>query len=143
MRSGAEVEMVRVPKWPCANLGTLLAIENLTRLMSLEDTAKYSAMPASELWGIEHKHDVRVDEIYGRTHVSLASRLDVTYALAWKHGAGEPSMRRAEPGERREALQKCAVTSTGDTCRSRMSAASSEAVNSVRSVRAMRTTTPP
>ena len=63
MRSGAEVEMVRVPKWPRANLGTLLAIENLTRLMSLEDTAKYSAMPASELWGIEHKHDVRVDEI--------------------------------------------------------------------------------
>ena len=103
-RSGEDAAMSGVPKWPRVNPGTLLAIENLTPLMSPEDTAKYSAMPPGELWGIEHKHDVRVDEIYGLERVALASRLDAIYALAWKHGAGEPSMRRAEPAEMREAL---------------------------------------
>lgn len=103
-RSGAEVTMAGVPKWPRVNPGTLLAIESLTPLMSPEDTEKYSAMPLGELWGVEHKHDVRVDEIYGASRVALDSRLDAVYALAWKREGGEPTMRRAGPAEMRQTL---------------------------------------
>ena len=50
---------------------------------------------------------------------------------------------RSSPSYFAMRSRKCAVTSTGETCRSRMSAANSEAVNSVRSAPAMLLTAPP
>jgi HprK-related kinase B len=98
------VELTGVPKWPRVNPGTLLASDRLRSLMTLDEIAKYRTLSRAELWGVEDKHDVPIESVYGRGRLALRAGLEALYVLAWKNGGGPPAVRPVAPDGRAEAL---------------------------------------
>jgi HprK-related kinase B len=97
------VEVTGVPKWPRVNPGTLLASDRLRSLMNLEEIAKYRALSGTELWGVEDKHDVPIESIYGRGRLALRVGLETLFILSWRDG-GTPSVQPVPHDERHDAL---------------------------------------
>ncbi len=101
---GGRAEAVGVPKKPRVNPGTLLSIPHLSSILSPDDRKRYSAMPQEDLWGVEHKHDVDVDSIYGPDRTVLRGELAAIYVLKWSLSSLGWHVRRMGMVEGRSAI---------------------------------------
>jgi HprK-related kinase B len=108
------VSMVGVPKWPRVNPGTLLAIDHLTGLITDEDLERYKRLPSADLWGLEEKHDVYVERIYGRKRTALRTRLERLYVLSWTRDGGPFEMHTVPENEAGYLLQPLVKTELTD-----------------------------
>lgn len=77
-----------VAKYPRINPGTALADPRLEHLVEPAAAARYRAMPRADLWAVEDKHDVPVEQIYGANRMQLAHQLDSLVVITWNHDAG-------------------------------------------------------
>ncbi len=78
------VVMWGAPKWPRVNPGTILNVKSLKGLVGQEEMSRYRDMDRDVLWKVESKHDVRVDDLWGRSRLALKSRLTELYSIAWR-----------------------------------------------------------
>jgi len=97
--------MYGLAKQPRINPGTIISNPALTSMLPASRRAKYESMPSDELWNLEDKHDVYIDEHFGPGHRKLLARMCGLLILNWKRGAGRACVRRIRLFERPDLVQ--------------------------------------
>ncbi len=93
-----------LPKKPRVNPGTLLASASLSRLVPQPRRQAYEALPREELWQLEEKTDVDVQQHLGaRSH--LQAPLGRVYSLEWRPGGSGLEQRSLDAEAALTALQ--------------------------------------
>lgn len=97
---------IGVPKLPRINPGTILNDENLIDMLSPERQAELKALPLDELWHLEEKYDVWIEDIYGEHKIAPKGTLKNFLILNWKHDHKEPcTIKEVNIVERRDLLK--------------------------------------
>ena len=99
-------EMAGVPKLPRVNPGTLLKLPGLRGMVPPGDRERYEQLAPAALWTVEEKHDVDVDDIFGRGTRQLAGILRVLYFLRWDPTGEGWGVRPLDAGGRLTALRR-------------------------------------
>ncbi|MGB0659323.1 MAG: HprK-related kinase B [Mangrovicoccus sp.] len=91
VQGGQAPQALGIPKHPRINPGTILGNPKLHTMLSAARRAELEAMPSPELWQLEEKHDLMIDQIYGPGRIQLQAPLTDIWVLNWQHGASEPT----------------------------------------------------
>ncbi len=105
VQSRAErVIMLGVPKQPRINPGTILANDTLTEILPDDEREDLETIPAADLWSLEQKYDVMIDEVYGEDRFDLEAPMDALVILNWQR-TNEPALiTRVDLEARRDLL---------------------------------------
>jgi HprK-related kinase B len=96
---------VGIPKLPRINPGTIVHNPRLHPLIPAQQREALLAMPREELWELEEKFDVIIDEIYGRDRITTAAPLTAFLVLNWQRNSDESlKLQRVDLAERRDLL---------------------------------------
>jgi HprK-related kinase B len=76
-------QTIGLAKLPRVNPGTLLHAERLRHILPEERQQALRQMPQSELWSLEEKYDVQIEDEYGPNRVRLAGNLSRLIMLDW------------------------------------------------------------
>lgn len=90
-REGDQVKAVGLAKLPRVNPGTLLNAERLKHILPPARQAELAQMPTSELWSLEEKYDVQIEDEYGAGRVELSGKLENLVMLDWRLDATQPT----------------------------------------------------
>lgn len=85
------VEAIGLAKMPRVNPGTLLYSKRLNHLLSDSFKAELNQLETRELWELEHKFDVQIEEEYGPERVALKGRFKRLLLLDWELNTTEPT----------------------------------------------------
>ncbi|MBL0700815.1 MAG: HprK-related kinase B [Desulfosarcina sp.] len=96
--------MYGVAKLPRINPGTALNNSDLADVLSPEDKARYKNMPIDELWEVENKYDVFIDECFGTNRFVLNAPMDFLCLLNWQRDAGPMVTCSVDPAIRQELI---------------------------------------
>ncbi len=95
-----------VPKQPRVNPGTIVHDPLLQELIPQPKRERLLRLPSAELWEIEEKYDVMVEQIYGPGKQALAAPLAAFLILNWEHGSRQPlTVEQVDLSQRRDLLQ--------------------------------------
>ncbi|NVK20266.1 MAG: HprK-related kinase B [Methylocystaceae bacterium] len=107
-------EATGIPKLPRINPGTILNNKTLRPMLSDDYAAKLEALPVEELWHLEEKYDVMVEDVYGEDKITTRAELGGFLILNWAREGDEPlSIKRVNLAERPELLHKAIMKSPG------------------------------
>jgi len=81
---------VGIPKLPRVNPGTIVHNARLQELIPADRRAALLAMPAAELWHLEDKYDVHVEQVYGPGRVVTGAPLGGYLVLNWNRDSDMP-----------------------------------------------------
>lgn len=99
------IAMCGVAKLPRINPGTALNNPNLTNVIPLENIEYFSCLSSRELWNLEHKYDVFLDECFGKDRFVLEGPImDCLVILNWHHDQGAPLCRVVDIDKRHDLL---------------------------------------
>ncbi|MEY2929730.1 MAG: hypothetical protein RL033_479, partial [Pseudomonadota bacterium] len=85
-------ELAGIPKMPRVNPGTLLNNPDLRGILPPERERQLALLPREELWNLEEKYDVLVDQVYGKGRTLYRAALTGLLVLNWSYGnAGQPA----------------------------------------------------
>lgn len=101
---GAALRMCGVPKLPRINPGTALNNPNLAGVVPSEDRERFLELDADELWQLEHKYDVFLDNCFGEGRFVLQAPMHGLVVLNWRRGGGDTSIRFVKMAERPDLL---------------------------------------
>ncbi len=82
-RDSGHVKATGIPKLPRVNPGTLVHDTLLRNILSENSIELLLNMPKSELWNLEQKYDVDIDDIYGIGKISNSNQLKIFVILNW------------------------------------------------------------
>jgi HprK-related kinase B len=74
-----------IPKLPRVNPGTIVHNPRLHGLIPSAERAALLSMPAAQLWEIEDKYDVHVEQVYGPDRIVTEAPLAGFLVLNWRH----------------------------------------------------------
>lgn len=74
-----------IPKLPRINPGTIVHNTRLHGLLNEQQRLALLALPKEELWNLEDKFDVFIDEIYGADRILSSAPLGALIILNWQH----------------------------------------------------------
>lgn len=98
-----------VSKQPRVNPGTLLHNETLRHLLSSEQQEALSMLSPTELWSLEQKFDVHIDQHYGDNRSTNSTRLQHVILLNWsQQSRKDTSLTQINLAERRELIEAIA-----------------------------------
>ena len=104
-RQNASVAAKGIPKLPRINPGTILNNPKLTQLLPPERRESLLAMPVDELWALDEKYDVMIDQVYGKDRIVTEAPLNTVLILNWQRETAEPvRIAQIDLSERRELL---------------------------------------
>lgn len=103
-REGDGLVINGVAKLPRINPGTALNNPNLSGVISSDDREKFAGMPRNELWALEHKYDVPIDECFGPESFVTRAGMRGLVILNWKHDNGSFHKEEVDLRERRDLL---------------------------------------
>ena len=84
-------QAIGLAKLPRVNPGTLLHAERLRHILPEERQQALRQIPQSELWLLEEKYDVQIEDEYGLNRVRLAGNLSRLIMLDWSLDSAEPT----------------------------------------------------
>jgi len=94
-----------IPKLPRINPGTIVHNPRLHGLISSERREELLNLPSEDLWVLEEKYDVHVEQIYGPQRISTEADLNAFVILNWHRDAVEETQVTAvDIVQRRELL---------------------------------------
>ncbi|WP_191602743.1 HprK-related kinase B [Marinomonas algicola] len=94
-----------VPKLPRINPGTILHNPRLLSILETEEQEKLKRLPQAELWDLEQKYDVMIDEVYGENKIDLEATLDTVLLLNWdRKSSAKPELKKVNPEENQELI---------------------------------------
>jgi HprK-related kinase B len=82
-RENDELGMYGVAKYPRINPGTILNNPRLTSALPPETRQRLSDLDEDELWNLESKYDLFIDDVFGSSRFNLQSRLTGLVILNW------------------------------------------------------------
>lgn len=96
--------MVGVPKLPRINPGTALNNPHLAAVIPKDEREAFARLGADEIWDLEHKYDVRIQECFGPARFRLKTGLCGVAVLNWERDGGGLLCREVRLEERRDLL---------------------------------------
>ena len=84
-------QTIGLAKLPRVNPGTLLHAERLRHILPEDRQQALRQMPQSELWSLEEKYDVQIEDEYGPNRIRLAGNLSRLIMLDWSLDSAEPT----------------------------------------------------
>ena len=99
-----EVAMVGVAKLPRINPGTILNNLQLSKVMPSEDKKKFANLSGNDLWDLEQKYDVFIDECFGPGKSVLSSPMDLIVMLNWHRNDNNIKTHFVNFADRRDLL---------------------------------------
>jgi HprK-related kinase B len=94
-----------IPKLPRVNPGTIVHNPKLHGLLSVEARKSLLALPTDELWHLEHKYDVYVEQLYGKDRIVSDAPLAAFLILNWRRDTAEkPVVEQVDLAKRRDLL---------------------------------------
>ena len=102
VRSGPQgAEAMGVPKLPRINPGTIVHNPRLQALIPAERRQQLLALPRQQLWELEEKYDVMIEDIYGKGRITAHASLRDFLVLNWQLDSDQPmTVQRVELSER-------------------------------------------
>lgn len=88
-------QTIGLAKLPRVNPGTLLHSDRLRHILPEARQQALRQMPQSELWSLEEKYDVQIEDEYGPDRVVLAANLSRLIMLDWSLDSAEPTQLEA------------------------------------------------
>jgi HprK-related kinase B len=98
------VGMAGVAKLPRINPGTALNNPDLAGVLSAQEREQFQALAPDELWCLEHKYDVFLEDCFGPDRFRLRGGLHALVLLNWQRGQGAPVLRDVDLAERLDLL---------------------------------------
>jgi HprK-related kinase B len=102
---GDGVRMSGVAKLPRINPGTALNNSNLAGVIPPARAAAFRSLPEAQLWDLEHKYDVYIEETFGPGRFELFGSLDVLVVLTWKRHDAPCAVTPVDIGSRPDLLR--------------------------------------
>lgn len=94
-----------IPKLPRVNPGTIIHNPKLHSLLPKARRAELQQLPAAELWDLEEKYDVIIDEVYGLNRITSHAPISGFLVLNWQRDSqDEISVHSIDISERRDLL---------------------------------------
>ncbi len=113
-QQSGQVSAAGIPKLPRVNPGTIVHNARLHPLIPEAERNALMALPKEELWHLEDKYDVMVDEVYGQDRIAMDAPLGAFLVLNWSRDGQEPlSLEQVNLAERRELLTTAIMKSPG------------------------------
>jgi HprK-related kinase B len=103
-REDGSLRMHGTPAPPRVNPGTALHSSRLRTVLDPAYVQKLERLSREELWEIEKKHEVVVEDLYGRGSVSMDGPADAIIVLNWQLGAAATCIGPVALNERRDLL---------------------------------------
>jgi HprK-related kinase B len=103
-REGEEVGMTGVPKLPRINPGTALNNPDLTGVIPAEEKQQFKDLASEEIWDLEHKYDVDIDQCFGPGRFELTAPLNGLAILNWQRDGTPLQIKRVDLGRRLDLL---------------------------------------
>ena len=100
-----EFNMLGVAKLPRINPGTALNNADLKSVIPPEDRREFSELAENELWDLEHKYDVFIDECFGKNKFILSSPMNLIVMLNWQRNNKPIQQQFVRFSERRDLLR--------------------------------------
>lgn len=96
--------MFGVSKHPRVNPGTLMSIPALATVIPEEERKTFAQLEGEEIWVLEHKYDVIIDEVFGENQFNLSAPLNGLMLLNWKRNGAPLTIRRIDLAQRPDLL---------------------------------------
>lgn len=94
-----------IPKLPRVNPGTIVHNPRLHALIPEDQRKALLALPQQELWELEEKYDVMVDEVYGDGKIRTSAPLKHFLVLNWhRDQKTSPAIHQVNLSDRRDLL---------------------------------------
>jgi HprK-related kinase B len=94
-----------IPKLPRVNPGTIVHNPRLHQLIPAQQHESLLAMPRDELWELEDKYDVLIDQVYGPGRITTEAPLAAFLVLNWQRDSDQPlNLQQVDLSERRDLL---------------------------------------
>ncbi|MBD3380865.1 MAG: HprK-related kinase B [candidate division Zixibacteria bacterium] len=103
-RENSELLMYGVAKHPRVNPGTILNNETLFPVISRAERRRLVSLTSEELWDLEQKHDVIIEDVFGKDRFDLDSPLNTFVVLNWRLGGGPADVHTVDIDKRRDLL---------------------------------------
>jgi HprK-related kinase B len=103
-REAGYLIMYGIPKQPRINPGTALNNDSLESVIPEHDLAAFEELPTDELWELEQKYDVLIEDVYGSDRLRLQSRMGSLVILNWKRDRAVARIDRVDLSSRRDLL---------------------------------------
>ena len=102
---GTAVHAVGIPKLPRINPGTIVNNPRLIPLIDEADRNRLLQLEKQELWKLEQKYDVDINELYGAGRIRHDTRLQKFLVLNWQHDTSQQTrVQRVRLQDRMELL---------------------------------------
>ncbi|MFP4452831.1 MAG: HprK-related kinase B [Desulfobacterales bacterium] len=96
--------MIGVAKHPRVNPGTLLNNADLAGILPAAETARYGRMDTQDLWAVDEKYDVRIQDVFVKSRFVLKAPLSALVILNWKLSNAPADIRAVDPANRPDLL---------------------------------------
>jgi len=104
-RRNGDTPALGIPKLPRINPGTIVTNARLTGILDEEREEELRNMEPDELWHLEEKYDLFIDDIFGPGRISHDARLTDFWVLNWSRDSDAPTeVKKAELSERPDLL---------------------------------------
>jgi HprK-related kinase B len=97
--------MTGVAKLPRINPGTALNNPALSKVIPSNEKEQFSSLPSEELWNLEHKYDVYIDDCFGDNRFVLSGPMDGLVILNWQRNNMPLQIKQIDPLERKDLLR--------------------------------------
>lgn len=104
-RESATTQATGIPKLPRINPGTIIHNPRLQHLIDPQQREELLKLPPQELWELEDKYDVHVEDVYGAGRIVQQAPLSTFLILNWQRD-GRQALRLAQVdlADRRDLL---------------------------------------
>ncbi|WP_045212669.1 HprK-related kinase B [Desulfonatronovibrio magnus] len=103
-KKGAELKMYGVAKLPRVNPGTILNNPSLTGILSIEEINQFQKIKSEDIWDLEQKYDVFIDQCFGPDKFNLTSNVKALVLLNWHHTDEPFKCKKIDLRQRQELL---------------------------------------
>lgn len=97
--------MLGIPKQPRVNPGTMLNNPDLEGILPPQKRSELGRMSVEELWQLEQKYDVLIDDVYGEDRFALRSPMTALFILNWHRDSGPTRVKPVDLTLRRDLLK--------------------------------------
>lgn len=98
------LEMKGVAKLPRINPGTILNNPDIQDILSESEKQMFSSLPPEELWQLEHKFDVPIEDCFENSRFLLKSSMKMLAILNWRRSDEPLTFQTVNLEERRDLL---------------------------------------